>query len=194
MVSSAYFRNHFQAHLDVARATMDAVAGEFEAALATLAAAVRGGGKILFCGNGGSAADAQHLATELFVRYVRDRNPIAAIALTTDSSALTAAGNDYGYEHVFARQVHALGREGDVLVAISTSGHSPNVLGALEQARALGMRTIGLSGRDGGDMGPLCDVLIVVPARDTAHIQEMHITIGHMLCGALETELGLTEG
>ncbi len=191
MASSAYFSNHFQAHIDVARATMEAVANDFDAALAALVSAVRGGGKILFCGNGGSAADAQHLATELVVRYVRDRDPIAAIALTTDSSALTAAGNDYGYEHVFARQVRALGGAGDVLVAISTSGHSPNVLRALEQARSQGMVTIGLSGRDGGAMAGLCDVLIVVPARDTAHIQEMHITIGHMLCGALETELGL---
>lgn len=194
MASSAYFNTHFKTHIDVARATMNTVAGDFEAALSALVSAVRSGGKILFCGNGGSAADAQHLATELVVRYVRDRDPIAAIALTTDSSALTAAGNDYGYEHVFARQVRALGGKGDVLIAISTSGHSPNVLKALEQARSQEMVTIGLSGRDGGAMAGLCDVSIVVPAQDTAHIQEMHIAIGHMLCGALEVELGLIKG
>jgi len=193
MVSSPYFQDHFQAHVAVARATMEAVATDFDAALAALAASVRGNGKILFCGNGGSAADAQHLATELIVRYVSDRDPITAIALTTDGSALTAAGNDFGYEHVFARQVQALGRAGDALVAISTSGHSPNVLQALEQARRQDLVTIGLTGKDGGVMKTWCDVLLMVPARDTAHIQEMHITIGHMLCGALERELGMVK-
>lgn len=193
MPSPSYFLEHFQAHLAIARATMDAVVTDFDAALTALAAVVRADRKILFCGNGGSAADAQHLATELVVRYVTDRAPIAAIALTTDSSALTAAANDLGYDQVFARQVRALGNEGDALIAISTSGRSPNVLNALQQARRQGLVTIGLVGNDGGSMREYSDILLTVPARNTAHIQEMHILIGHLLCGALERELGLLE-
>ena len=152
---------------------------------------VRGGGKLLFFGNGGSAADAQHLATELAVRYVKDRAPIAAIALTTDSSALTAIANDMGVEPMFARQLRALGREGDLAVGISTSGASPNVIAALKAARELGLVAAGLTGASGGAMIGLCDPLIRVPSTVTARIQEMHITLGQMLCGALERELGL---
>jgi D-sedoheptulose 7-phosphate isomerase len=145
----------------------------------------------LFFGNGGSAADAQHLATEFAVRYVKSRKPIAALALTTDTSSLTAIGNDYGFEDLFARQIEALGKKGDVAFGISTSGKSPNILKALKTAKAQGLVTIGLTGESGGDMGPLCDVLVKIPSKTTARIQEMHITLGQMLCGALEKKLGL---
>ncbi len=144
------------------------------------------GGKILLCGNGGSAADAQHIATELTGRFQAERRALAAIALTTDSSALTAIGNDYGMERVFARQVEALARPGDTLVAISTSGNSANVVRAVEQAHALKVRSIGLLGRDGGAIAPLCAQSVVVPDQVTARIQEMHILIGHLWCEIVE--------
>jgi D-sedoheptulose 7-phosphate isomerase len=153
---------------------------------------IQAGGKILFFGNGGSAADAQHLATELTVRYVKNRAPIAAIALTTDTSTLTAAGNDLGFDHIFARQLEALGRKGDVAVAISTSGTSPNIIEALKMAKGKGLTCLGLSGRDGGMMKDLCDICLIVPSPTTARIQEMHILLGHMLCGSLEQKLGLS--
>jgi D-sedoheptulose 7-phosphate isomerase len=153
--------------------------------------ALKGGGKLLLFGNGGSAADAQHLATELTVRYVRERAPIPAIALTTDTSALTAIGNDMGFDQLFARQVQALGRAGDLAIGISTSGRSRNVIRALEVARELGLGAAALTGGDGGSLPGLADPLVIVPSRTTARIQEMHITLGQMLCGALERKLGL---
>jgi len=146
----------------------------------------------MFFGNGGSAGDAQHLATELTIRYKKNRAPIAALALTTDSSALTAAGNDLGFEQIFARQIAALGKAGDVAIAISTSGKSPNVIAALRQARTMRLVTAALGGKGGGDMAGLADHLLIVPSDTTARIQEMHIILGQMLCGALEIELGLT--
>ena len=145
----------------------------------------------MFFGNGGSAADAQHLATELTVRYKKDRAAIAAIALTTDSSALTAVGNDLGFEKIFARQIEALGRKGDVAVAISTSGKSANVIAGLKQAKAMGLVTAAFGANDGGSMPTHADHLLLVPSATTARIQEMHILLGQMLCGALEIELGL---
>jgi len=167
------------------------LAGEFARLVEICASSVNRGGKLLFFGNGGSAADAQHLATELAVRYVADRPPIAAIALTTDSSALTAIGNDMGFDHIFARQVAALGHQGDVAIGISTSGRSRNVLLALQEAKSRGLQVAGLSGGAGGDMVGLADPLLVVPSTVTARIQEMHIMLGQMLCGALEISLGL---
>jgi D-sedoheptulose 7-phosphate isomerase len=155
------------------------------------AQALRAGGKLMFCGNGGSAADSQHLAAELTGRFIKDRAPLAAMALSTDTSALTCIANDYAFDEVFARQVRALGRAGDVLVAISTSGNSRNVVRAVEEARALGVPVVGLLGRDGGVLRALCDVPIVVPSPVTARIQEAHILIGHTLCGLIEQELGL---
>jgi D-sedoheptulose 7-phosphate isomerase len=152
---------------------------------------VRRGGKLLLFGNGGSAADAQHIAAELIIRYKADRAAISAVALTTDTSALTACGNDLGFDALFERQIEGLGREGDVAVGISTSGNSANVLRGLRQARAMGLQTVGLTGGTGGQMRTLCDALIVVPTSVTARIQEMHITIGHVLCKALEQRLGL---
>ena len=143
---------------------------------------LKNGRKVLLCGNGGSAADAQHIAAELTGRFKKERRGLPAIALTTDTSALTAIGNDYGYARVFVRQVEALAQKGDLLIGISTSGNSENVLLALELARELECTTIGLSGRDGGRMNDYCDLNLVVPSDDTARIQEMHIMIGHILC------------
>ena len=148
--------------------------------------AVLAGKKVLLCGNGGSAADAQHIAAELVGRFVLERKPLPAIALTTDTSALTAIGNDYGYEHVFARQVEALGNPGDVLVAITTSGTSKNVLAAVAAARELGMKVIGLTGAKGAPFVASCDAGVAVPSTNTARIQENHITIGHLLCEVLD--------
>jgi len=147
---------------------------------------VLAGGKVLIAGNGGSAADAQHIAAELTGRYVKDRKALPAIALTVDTSALTAISNDYGFERVFARQVEAFARPGDLFIAISTSGNSPNIIQALHTARALGCQIIGLSGRDGGQMNNLCDLNIIVPDDVTARIQEMHILIGHIFCKAVD--------
>jgi D-sedoheptulose 7-phosphate isomerase len=147
------------------------------------------GGKLLICGNGGSAADAQHLATECMVRLEAERTPLPAIALTTDTSLLTAAGNDYGFETIFARQVVGLGRPGDVLMAISTSGNSSNVVCAVEEAHRRGLRTLGLLGRDGGRLKDMVHIALVVPSSNTQRIQEVHITIGHILCGTLERRI-----
>jgi D-sedoheptulose 7-phosphate isomerase len=141
-----------------------------------------GGGKILLAGNGGSAADSQHIAAELVGRFKLERRPLPAIALTTDTSLLTAVGNDYGFEAVFSRQIRGLGRSGDLFVGISTSGNSPNVLQALEACREMGLTTVGLTGAAGGAMADLCDLLLAVPSLDTPRIQESHIMIGHILC------------
>lgn len=187
----AFWKSEFAEQRDVARGTEAALAGAFAGLLAACVKSVRGGGKIMFFGNGGSAADSQHLATELTIRYKKNRAAIAAIALTTDTSALTACGNDLGFDQIFARQIEALGKTGDVAIAISTSGKSPNILLALKQARTMGIVTAALSGKGGGDLPGLADHLLVVPSDTTARIQEMHITIGQMLCGALEIELGL---
>ena len=188
---AAFFKAEFAEHDAVARATQDSLAGAFAGLLAACVTSIRGGGKLMFFGNGGSAADAQHLATELTIRYKKNRAAIAALALTTDTSALTAAGNDLGFEQIFARQIEALGRPGDVAIALSTSGKSPNVLAALRQAKAMGLVTAALGGKGGGDMAGLADHLLAVPSDTTARIQEMHIALGQMLCGALEVELGL---
>jgi D-sedoheptulose 7-phosphate isomerase len=186
------FKSEFAEHNDVARRTEAALSGKFSDLVLACAKSIRAGGKLMFFGNGGSAADAQHLATELTVRYKADRAAIAAIALTTDSSALTAAGNDLGFERIFARQIEALGRAGDVAIAISTSGKSPNIVAALKQAKAMGLVTVAFGGKGGGDMAGHADHLLMVPSATTARIQEMHITVGQILCGALEIELGLT--
>jgi len=189
---AAFLKSEFAEHDAVSRATQSAALTDtFAKLVAACVKSLRSGGKLLFFGNGGSAADAQHLATELTVRYKANRAAIAALALTTDTSALTAAGNDLGFEQIFARQIEALGREGDVAIAISTSGKSPNVLAALRMAKTKGIVTAALGGKGGGDMGPLADHLLVVPSATTARIQEMHIALGQMLCGALEIELGL---
>jgi D-sedoheptulose 7-phosphate isomerase len=188
---TAFWQSEADEHMDVARKTFATLQSEFEKMLDACEASIRAGGKILFFGNGGSAGDSQHLATELAARYIKDRAPIAAIALTTDTSMITALGNDTGFDVIFSRQIEAIGRKGDVAIGISTSGKSANVVKALEAARKNSITTIGLSGRDGGAMKSLCDVILVIPSNTTARIQEMHITLGQMLCGALEQRLGL---
>ncbi len=156
-----------------------------EAASST-ALAMRIGKKLMIAGNGGSAADAQHLAAEFVVRLSEDRPALRAIALTTDTSALTATGNDYGFDHIFARQLEAIGQQGDIFLGISTSGNSPNILRALELARTMGIRTIGLTGRTGGKMQPLCDLCICIPSTATMHIQEAHLALEHIFCMLVE--------
>jgi D-sedoheptulose 7-phosphate isomerase len=188
---AAYFKMEFAEHHDVAHRTEAALSAAFGGLVEACVTSIRAGAKLMLFGNGGSAADAQHLATELTVRYKGKRAAIAAIALTTDTSALTAAGNDLGFESIFARQIEALGRSGDIAIAISTSGKSPNVIAALRQAKAMKLVTAALGGTGGGEMAGLADHLLVIPSNSTARIQEMHITLGQMLCGALEIELGL---
>jgi D-sedoheptulose 7-phosphate isomerase len=189
---NAYMEAEMTAHAKAFEATRSAIAAPFADLLRACVDAVGNGGKIIFFGNGGSAADAQHLATELTVRYIKDRPPIAAIALTTDTSSLTAIGNDFGFDDLFSRQVEALGTKDDVVIGISTSGNSENIIRALKAAKAKGAVAAGFSGRDGGRMTGLAEPLVNVPFHETARIQEMHILIGHMLCGALEQELELT--
>jgi D-sedoheptulose 7-phosphate isomerase len=172
---------HARAAETVARATAEAARAISEA--------LDAGGKVLLCGNGGSAADAQHIAAELAGRLRRERRALPAIALTVNASVLTAVSNDYGYERVFARQVEALGRPGDVLVGISTSGGSPNVVRALTAARAAGLVTIGLTGEGGGAMEALCDHVVRAPSSDTQRIQEIHIAVGHAICEIVESGL-----
>lgn len=149
---------------------------------------LKNGGKILIFGNGGSAADAQHFAAELVGRYKRDRKGLPAIALSTDTSALTSIGNDFGYDHIFDRQVEALANKGDIAIGISTSGTSPNVISALKVASKLNCTTIGFSGNNGGEMNKLCNVNLIVPANDTPRIQEMHIVLGHTICHLIDQE------
>lgn len=184
------FLQNLQEH-NALLATLHSLDAAVQQAGQLAAQTLRQGGKILFCGNGGSAADSQHLAAELTGRFIQDRPPLAAMALSTDTSALTCIGNDYSFDEVFARQVAGLGRAGDLLIGISTSGHSRNVIRAVEEAQKLGMPTLGLLGRDGGQLRGLCTHSIVVPSPVTARIQECHILIGHTLCGLIEHELGL---
>jgi D-sedoheptulose 7-phosphate isomerase len=187
-----YARKHLAASREAfATAAEDA---NFMASLgeiaAAMAACLKSGGKILLCGNGGSAADAQHIAGELLSRYEFDRAPMAAVALTTDTSVLTAIGNDYGYEQLFERQVQGLGRKGDVLVALSTSGRSPNILRALDAAKKSGLVTIGFTGTKGGEMDSRCDFMLHAPSDKTPVIQQIHITAAHVICGLIERSIG----
>lgn len=154
-------------------------------------AVIKNGNKILFFGNGGSAADSQHIAAEMAVKLYKERSPIAALALSLDSSALTATGNDYGFDQIYQRQVRALGYAGDLAVGLSTSGNSENILNGLKKARRMGMQTVGWSGETGGKMPKLCDLMLLVPSTNPARIQEMHITMGHIFVGMLEQRLGL---
>ena len=171
---------------ELAQKSAHALAGQIADAAALVRNVLAHGGTLFFCGNGGSAADAQHIATEYVVRYMKTRQAMAAIALTTDTSLLTAAGNDLGFEHVFSRQVDALVRAGDLLVVHSTSGTSPNVIRAAEAARAKGARVLALTARDGGTLRGLADVSIVVPTDRTDRAQEMHLAIQHVICELVE--------
>ena len=176
-------------HLKTFQALIDFRLAEIEAAGSLIWEALKSGNKILLCGNGGSAADAQHIAAELVGRYEQERRAFPAISLTTDTSALTAVSNDYGYEEVFARQVEALAVPGDVLIAISTSGKSPSVVKAADQARARGCKTIALTGCSGEPLTAHCDLAVVVPSDRTSRVQEAHITIGHLWCEMVDRAL-----
>jgi len=176
----------FNSHLDTIQTMTNQSTKNIEAVAHIVVDALKDGRKILFCGNGGSAADAQHIAAELTGRYKTNRQALCGIALTTDTSALSAIANDFGYENVFARQVEALATKGDVLVGISTSGDSPNIINALKSAKDMGCHSIGLSGNGGGNMNDVCDINIVVPSTNTPRIQEMHILIGHTICQIID--------
>ena len=179
-------KKELQAHKETIEKTIEVMIPQIEEASKIAMETLKNGNKILLCGNGGSAADAQHIAAELTGRYKTERRGLAGIALTTDTSALTAIANDYGYDRVFDRQVDALAREGDLIIGISTSGNSANIISAFEVAKALGCKTLGFSGRDGGAMNKACDLNLIVPSDDTPRIQEMHILIGHILCQAID--------
>lgn len=183
---------HFEDHIEVARRTHIALASEIERAIEVCVNTFKHHGKILACGNGGSAADAQHLVAELVGRFERDRMPLAGVALTTDTSILTAVGNDYGFDQVFSRQVAALGQPGDTLFAISTSGHSPNVRLAIEAAQAKGMRVIAMTGKGGGAISGMLktdDVHLCIPHDRTMRIQEMHLMMLHLICDGIDAHI-----
>ena len=189
--TSALLTRSLEEHQAAIQALLDSSLDEIEQTGKLICETLRAGNKILLCGNGGSAADAQHIAAELVGRYELQRRAFPAIALTTDTSALTALSNDYGYDEVFARQVLALATAGDLLIAISTSGQSRNIIRAAEQARASGCKTIGLIGGSGGPLTSACDLAIVVPSTRTSRVQEAHITIGHLWCEMIDDSLSL---
>ena len=188
-------RDYITAQIDEARRVMSAMLADeslvamVESAAQACVSCIKNGGKVLLAGNGGSAADAQHIAAEFVSRFAFDRPGLAAVALTTDTSILTAIGNDYGYEKLFARQLQALGNKGDVFIAYSTSGRSPNILLALQEARARGLTCIGLTGNRGGPMADACDYCLAVPSSDTPKIQEGHLVLGHILSGLAENAI-----
>ena len=184
------FQQNLEEHRELF-ARLEPLAEPVGRAAQLIAAALGSGRKLMICGNGGSAADSQHLAAEFTGRFINDRRPLAAMALSTDSSALTCIANDFSFDEVFSRQVLGLGAAGDCLLAISTSGNSRNVVRAVEGARERGMHSVGLLGRDGGQLAAMCAVAIIVPSTSTARIQEAHIMIGHTLCGMVEAALSL---
>jgi D-sedoheptulose 7-phosphate isomerase len=186
--AQAYLRES----IAVTAACLDALAVPVAAAARLLIEALAGGGKVVCFGNGGSAADAQHLAADFVGKFMRERRPLAAVALTADTAVLTAVGNDYGFERVFARQVEALVREGDIVIALSTSGRSQNVIEGVAAARRARARVVVLTGRDGGRLAELADVAICVPSDHTGHIQEAHIAVGHALCALIDEAPGAT--
>ena len=178
--------NELNLHKDVVAKVIDTMQNEIETACKLTVDTIKAGNKVLLFGNGGSAADAQHIAAEFSGRYKTERRALPAIALTTDTSALTAISNDYGYDRVFDRQVEAIASKGDLLIGISTSGNSDNVINAFKLGKQLGCNSIGLTGKDGGKFSGNCDLNIVIPSNDTARIQEMHILIGHIICQVID--------
>lgn len=182
-----YIKSEFAGHQKVLSETTYSLIENIKSAGELIVSTLKSGNKIILFGNGGSAADAQHIAAELTGRYKTERKGLPAVALTTDTSALTAIGNDYGFDRIFDRQIEALGKEGDLMIGISTSGNSTNVINALAYGKNSGFKSIGLSGKGGGKMKNLCNVNIIIPSDDTARIQEMHITIGHILCGIVDS-------
>ena len=182
-------REEFNSHLETINVVLKTMEEELVNASKLAVDTLKSGNKILLFGNGGSAADAQHIAAELTGRYKTERRGLAGIALTTDTSALTAIGNDYGYERIFDRQVESLANNGDLLIGISTSGNSQNVINALKLGKELGCKTLGFSGKDGGAMNEVCDINLIVPSNNTPRIQEMHILFGHTICQIIDNEL-----
>ena len=181
-------KDEFSSHLKTITKVIETMEDSLVKASLLAVETLKNGNKILLCGHGGSAADAQHIAAELTGRYKRERRGLPGIALTTDTSALTAIGNDYGYDRVFDRQVEALANKGDLIIGISTSGNSQNVINALKKAKELDCKTLGFSGRDGGNMNNICDINLIVPSNDTPRIQEIHILIGHIICQIIDNE------
>lgn len=179
-------QKELQAHKETIEQTIETMITPIQKAATLMVTTLKNGNKILLVGNGGSAADAQHIAAELTGRYKSERRGLPAIALTTDTSALTAIANDYGYGRVFDRQVEALASKGDLLIGISTSGNSANIISAFNVAKELGCTTLGMSGKSGGEMNDVCDLNLIIPSNDTPRIQEMHILIGHILCQAVD--------
>ena len=188
-MSCDWVRRTLKSGSDLYLRTAEECCDEIDAAAGAVLETLRGGGKVLLCGNGGSAADAQHIATEMTVKMRKVREPMAAVALTTNPSLLTAQANDLGFDTVFSRQVASLGSPEDILIAISTSGNSPNVLEAVRAARGMRMKTIGLIGCGGGKLAPMCDIPVIVPSDEVQRVQEAHIAIGHMICEHAETGL-----
>lgn len=185
-----FIQEEFHKHIEASTKALPSMLDSIQKSAQLLVECLNDGHKILICGNGGSAADSQHFAAELTGRYKRERKGLPAIALSVDTSALTAIGNDYGYEFTFSRQVEALANKGDIIFGISTSGNSANVLNALKVGKSLGCKNIGLSGRDGGAMNELCDINLIVPSNDTPRIQEIHILVIHTLCDIIENQCG----
>jgi len=188
---SKYFHTELDQHRDVLELTKKTIESQFIELVECCKNSIESGGKLIFFGNGGSAADAQHLSTELTVKFSKERDPIPAIALTTDTSALTAIGNDLGFDKIFSRQIEALGCPNDIVIAISTSGKSKNVIEAVKTANSMGIKVVAFTGISGDKLVQLSDVSIQIPTDTVSRIQEMHITIGQMLCNALEKNLGL---
>ena len=182
-------KNELLAHLEVINLTIETMQEKLERASLLVVETLKNGNKILLCGNGGSAADAQHIAAELIGRYKRERRGLAAIALTTDTSILTSVGNDYGYDRIFDRQIEALANKGDLIIGISTSGNSKNIISALTVGKEIGCKTLGLTGNCGGIINDICDINLIVPSIDTPRIQEMHIVFGHIICQIVDNEL-----
>ena len=181
--------HEFQSHLETIIKVIEHLQDDLEFASALVVDTLRNGNKILLCGNGGSAADAQHIAAELTGRYKTQRRALAGIALSTDTSAITAIGNDYGYDRIFDRQFEAIANEGDLLIAISTSGNSKNIISTLQLAKKMNCKTVGFSGHKGGDMNQYCDMNLIVPSENTPRIQEMHILFGHTICQIVDNKL-----
>jgi D-sedoheptulose 7-phosphate isomerase len=178
-----------QESIDTKKEVLNTLSLKIEQAAINMIMALKSGKKVMFCGNGGSASDSQHLAAELIGRFKKNRAALAAISLTTDTSILSALGNDFGFETIFARQIEGLGQKGDILVGISTSGESKNVAEAVKTAKSMGIKTIGLLGSGGGSLAGMVDLAIIVPSKNTPRIQESHITIGHIICNLIEREL-----
>lgn len=182
-------KNELQLHLEIIKKTIETMIPSIEEASKLMVKTIQNGNKVILCGNGGSASDAQHISAELVGRYKSTRRGLPAIAITTDTSALTAIGNDFGYDRIFDRQVEALANKGDLIIGISTSGNSKNVISALKLAKELECNTLGLSGNSGGEMNKVCDINLIVPSNNTPRIQEMHILIGHILCQAVDNSI-----